>query len=79
MPLAMWSRVATSVSETRLPDFLCFEQVRVYLRNIEEGLPAFKQAWDAWVDSSSLPVGDSNLYSCTLRVLHVCASKKSVR
>jgi hypothetical protein len=34
-------------------------QVRVYLRDIEAGLPGFKQAWDAWIDSNSLPVSHS--------------------
>lgn len=31
-------------------------QVRVYLRNMEEGLPGFTQAWNSWVDHKSPPV-----------------------
>lgn len=33
----------------------------MYLRDIEEGLPAFREAWNAWVDPNSLPVSCQTL------------------
>jgi squalene cyclase len=33
-------------------------QVRVYLRSID-GLPAFTEVWNSWVDHTCLPVSDS--------------------
>lgn len=37
-------------------------QVRVHLRNVQEGLPDFKAAWDAWVEAESLPVSNTCHY-----------------
>lgn len=34
---------------------VCVLQVRVYLRDME-GLPAFTEVWNSWVDHTSLPV-----------------------
>jgi len=50
--------VLKSLPAATLPLSLCatLMQVRVYLRNMEEGLPGFTQAWNSWVDHKSPPV-----------------------
>jgi hypothetical protein len=37
---------------------VCCTQVRVYLSSMQDGLPAFKAVWDAWVDNGSVPVSE---------------------
>lgn len=43
---------------------VCCTQVRVYLSSMQDGLPGFKDAWNAWVDHGSLPVSESWVSGC---------------
>jgi hypothetical protein len=41
----------------------CWLQVRVTLRSMQEGLPGFQAAWNAWAARDELPVRTVNLTS----------------
>lgn len=48
-------------------------QVRVYLRSME-GLPAFTEVWNSWVDRDYLPVSDVAACGDWAGVCCVCCS-----